>query len=128
LFDGMRAGDSAMVKETFTEDAQMFTATYDKSGKPMLQKGSLQNFLVAIGTPRDKVLDEPIYNTEIKIDDRLAQVWTDYAFYLGKDFHHCGVDAFQLFKTDEGWKIFHITDTRRTEGCDVPEEVKAKRK
>ncbi|TAK42505.1 MAG: hypothetical protein EPO28_07185 [Saprospiraceae bacterium] len=31
---------------------------------------------------------------------------------------HCGVNAIQLFKSAEGgWKIIHITDTRRREGC-----------
>ncbi|MBI5914693.1 MAG: nuclear transport factor 2 family protein [Bacteroidetes bacterium] len=30
---------------------------------------------------------------------------------------HCGVDAFQLFKGENGWKITQISDTRRRENC-----------
>jgi len=128
LFDGMRAGDSSMVSDVFKKDVQLYTVATDREGNPILHKGSLDKFLTAVGTPHDKVWDEPIWNTEIRVDGRLAQVWTDYAFYLGKDFSHCGVDAFELYKTEEGWKIFHLADTRKREGCEVPEYIKAKRK
>lgn len=123
VFDAMRAGDSTMLGKSFVADAQMYTATYDKEGNPILTQGSLHQFKLAVGSSHDKVYDEPIWNTEIKIDGLLAQVWTDYAFYLGDSFSHCGVDAFQLFKTQEGWKIFHLTDTRRRDNCEIPEYV-----
>lgn len=128
VFDAMRAGDSTLLGESFMPDANMYTATHDKTGNPVLHQGSLQQFKAAIGTPHEKVYDEPIWNTEIKIDGLLAQVWTDYAFYLGDTFSHCGVDAFQLFKTAEGWKIFQLTDTRRKEDCDIPQHIKKVKK
>lgn len=124
VFDAMRAGDSTMLGKSFMPDVQMFTAIYDKDGNPVLNRGSLHQFKLAIGSPHDRIYDEPIWNTEIKIDGLLAQVWTDYAFYLGDTFSHCGVDAFQLFKTKEGWKIFHLTDTRRRDNCEIPEHIK----
>ena len=42
---------------------------------------------------------------------------------MGKRFSHCGVDAFQLVKTAAGWKIFQLSDTRRKEKCEIPEEI-----
>ena len=57
----------------------------------------------------------------MEIDGNLAQVWTKYAFFLGEDFDHCGVDAFQLFNDGDGWKIFQLVDTRHREGCELPE-------
>ncbi|HFA51249.1 MAG TPA: hypothetical protein ENJ95_19730 [Bacteroidetes bacterium] len=30
---------------------------------------------------------------------------------------HCGVNAFHLFKSREGWKITQVTDTRRRNNC-----------
>jgi hypothetical protein len=45
----------------------------------------------------------------------------EYAFYVGERLSHCGVDAFQLFKGPDGWRIFEIADTRRSEGCEEPE-------
>ncbi|MFM7855462.1 MAG: hypothetical protein ACKO96_26940, partial [Flammeovirgaceae bacterium] len=61
---------------------------------------------------------------KMEVDGRFAQVWCDYAFYVGNKFSHCGVDAFHLFKgSDNVWRIFHLVDTRRREGCAVPESV-----
>ena len=43
-----------------------------------------------------------------------------YAFYLDGELHHCGVNAFQLVRTADGWAAFSIADTSREEGCDWP--------
>ncbi|TRX62238.1 hypothetical protein FNH22_02325 [Fulvivirga sp. M361] len=126
LFEGMRLGDSAMVHSTFMETAQMYTILRNKEGQPILRKGSLQKFLNAVGSTHDQVWNEPIWDIEVKIDQDFAQLWASYAFYAGNTFSHCGVDAFHLFRTEEGWKIFQITDTRKKEGCKIPGEIKDK--
>ena len=60
---------------------------------------------------------------EIRIEDNLAAVWLEYAFYVGDRLDHCGEDHFQLARTTEGWKIIAIADTQRSSGCsDPPEE------
>ena len=53
----------------------------------------------------------------MRIDGPLAVVTVDYTFYAGPRLSHCGIDAFQLFRGPEGWKIFQLTDTRRRTGC-----------
>ena len=65
-------------------------------------------------------LEEPIWDPVVEVSDRLATVWVKYAFYADEQFSHCGVDAFQLFKSEQGWKIFQIADTRRREDCWEP--------
>jgi len=118
LFDGMREGDSAKVSATFHKDVNMYTSFTNKEGKLVLKKGKLSSFLNAIGTPHDKIWDEKISGTIVLIDGGIAQVWTDYAFYIDEEFSHCGVDAFHLVKEPSGnWKIIHLMDTRRKEGC-----------
>lgn len=119
LFNGMRAGDSTLVRNVFYTDARSITIS-EKDGKPDFRIGSVDRFVEAVGTPHDKVWDEPIWDTDVKIDGNFAQVWTKYAFYLGDQFHHCGVDAIQLFKTENGWRIFQLTDTRQVEDCELP--------
>ncbi|UII29990.1 nuclear transport factor 2 family protein [Fulvivirga ulvae] len=128
LFEGVRAGDSAMVHTVFYDDVDFYTTLTNKEGKPVLHKGTLKGFLDAIGSPHDVVWDEPIWDTEIRIDGNLAQVWTKYAFYAGDKFSHCGVDAFHLFKSENGWKIFHLTDTREWQDCNVPDDIKKRHK
>jgi hypothetical protein len=119
LFDGMREGDSAKVASVFSKEVNMYTSFTDQQGQKLIRKGALAPFLTAIGTPRAEIWDEKIWNTSIEIDGGIAQVWTEYAFYVGTAFSHCGVDAFHLIKEGvEGWKIVHLMDTRRKEGCE----------
>lgn len=126
LFDGMREADSAMVASVFLDGAKLFTASVNKAGEPELVREEVSKFVKSISSVQKNMLNEPIWDYDVKIDGNLAQVWTKYAFYYGTRFSHCGVDAFQLFKTKEGWKIFNLVDTRQREGCEVPAEVKTK--
>jgi ketosteroid isomerase-like protein len=118
LFDAMRAGDSAAVRALFHPDARLISVGI-REGVPALRaEASIDGFVEAVGTPHDEVWDERLDDVEIRVDGPLASVWTDYAFFLGETFSHCGVDAFLLFRTAEGWRIVSIADTRRREGCE----------
>jgi hypothetical protein len=44
--------------------------------------------------------------------------WTPYNIFIDGDFHHCGVDLFVMRRVDDTWRITHLDDTRRTEGCE----------
>jgi len=125
LFKGMNLGDSAMVHSAFTASPTMVTVFKNNEGVPVMRGGEkLQEFLNAVGTPHEEKWAEPIWDVKIQMDGNFAQVWCKYGFYLGKQFSHCGVDAFQLFKGLEGkWKIFHLADTRSKEGCNVPATI-----
>ena len=116
LFDGMRAGDSAAVRRVFHPQVQLTTALV-RNGAPVLQVDSLAMFLRAVGTPHDVVWDERTYDEIVHVDGTLAQAWTPYDFFAGEKFSHCGVDAFTLAKTAEGWRIIALGDTRRRTGC-----------
>ena len=59
------------------------------------------------------IYEERISDYQVRIDGIMATVWTPYEFYLNDEFHHGGVNAFQLFRGEEGWKIVSISDTRR---------------
>ena len=116
LFDGMRAGDSAVVRSTMHPEARLVT-TAIRDGAPALRVESIDDFIRAVGTPHDAVWDERISAVEVRVDEPLATAWMDYRFYAGERFSHCGVNAFQLFRAADGWKIIQITDTRRA-SCD----------
>jgi reactive intermediate/imine deaminase len=116
LFDGMRAGDSAMVRSTFHPNAQLATAIV-KEGNAIIESDKLDGFIQAVGTPHKEVWDERISNERVEIDGTLASVWTDYSFYVDDKFSHCGVDAFHLAKSGGEWKIVALADTRRRQGC-----------
>lgn len=111
LFDAMRAGDSAAVRAVFHPKAAMATAG------PRLDIDGVDAFARAVGTPHADQWDERIYAPVIHVDGALATVWTEYSFFIGGKFSHCGTDAFQLVRLDEAWRIFALVDTRRRTGC-----------
>lgn len=130
LFTAMQKNDTVMFKSVFGTDVTMATVSVNKEGKQVLQRSSgISDFVKAIAKPNPKgVLNEEIWNVKVQIDGAFAQAWCDYAFYVGSTFSHCGVDAFQLIKTEAGWKIFHLADTRKKTGCTIPEVIQNKYK
>ena len=122
LFDGMRKGDSAMVRSTFDPGARMATALLRPTGEAVYRfdADGVDGFAQAVGTPHDKVWDEKLWDVQVHVDRNLATVWTRYAFFLGGEFSHCGVDTFTLAKGAEGWRIIFLADTRQREGCQLP--------
>jgi hypothetical protein len=117
LFDGMRSSDTSMIRRAFATNNTMETIVRTKDGKSVVRTENINSFIKSIGAPHSKTYDERIVFTKILIDDNLASVWTDYKFYVGDQFSHCGVNSFQLFKGEDGWKIIYIIDTRKKENC-----------
>lgn len=115
LFDGMRKGDSSMVKAAFAPGAILQTIATPPGGQTKVRTEPVQRFLEAVGTPHTDVWDERIEFGKILIDGALASVWTPYKFYRGTNYSHCGVNSFQLVKMDGTWRIVYLIDTRRKE-------------
>ncbi len=116
LFEAMRTNDSTLARSTFHPTARLGRAQEDG-----IAFGSPDGIVAAIGQPKDEVWDEPIWDWTVNVDGRLAQMWTRYAFYRGDAFSHCGVDAFELYRSDEaGWQITQLVDTSRQEDCWYP--------
>lgn len=118
LFDGMRSADSAVVRSTFHPDAVLI-GTEDREGEPSTSIRSIDGFVRAVGGASGE-WDERFWGWEVRVDENLASVWTEYAFYLDGEFSHCGVDAFLLARDGGDWKIVSLADTRRQEGCEEP--------
>ncbi|MFK7949032.1 MAG: nuclear transport factor 2 family protein [Saprospiraceae bacterium] len=117
LFDGMRETDSTKIRAVVYPNATLKTISTNKKGKSKINTGSMEQFIASVGSEHDGVYDEKIWSYDIKVDGNMATAWTEYTFYVDKKLLHCGVNAFELFKSDEGWKIIGITDTRRKNNC-----------
>jgi hypothetical protein len=116
MFNGMRARDSAMMRSTMVPSTMLDRVSATGTlGDPIAMNAFIDR--VAAGTGPGG--DEQIKDTKIQIDGPMASVWTYYTFTPGGKtaIDHCGVDAFLLRKGPDGWKIFHISDTSRNEGC-----------
>jgi|GEM_PF-74977 len=125
VFDAMRWSDTMLAKPLFAPNCRLYTPVTNASGQTNLNEENLSSFMKAIGSSRKEILDERILKYKMDIDGPLAQVWADYNLYLGGKFIHCGIDVFHLYKSNQGWKIFELADTRRKTGClaDPKDEV-----
>ncbi|GAA4281996.1 nuclear transport factor 2 family protein [Gaetbulibacter aestuarii] len=118
FFDGFHKGDSSMVASVMTRDAILQTIGKNKAGKTLLRQEGLDGLLKAIAyRPDDQKWDERLLDYDINIDGAMAHAWTPYEFWFNDAFSHCGVNSFQLFKSENGWKIIYLIDTRRRTGC-----------
>lgn len=117
LFDGMRKGDTTLMRSAFAPGANLQSIGKNKEGEVGVRTENIDKFIESIGKPHKDVYDERITYDMIKVDDNLAVAWTPYQFYVGDKFSHCGVNSFQLVKLNGEWKIQYIIDTRRKEGC-----------
>ncbi len=117
LFDAMRASDAESLSSCFHESAKMLTAMVDEQGNTRLAESTVSGFADAISKAEEGTLDERITGWDIKVDGPMAMAWTNYEFYRGDTFSHCGVNNFTLFKDNGSWKIIQIIDTRNRTGC-----------
>ena len=113
MFDGMRAKDTTAIRATMHPEARLMTAAVGPEGERRVVESSIDRFLTSVAAaPVD--LDEQLTDGyPVMIDDGLAVAWTPYHFYAGGQLSHCGTNAFTLARSDDGWQIVHIMDTRR---------------
>jgi hypothetical protein len=118
FFEGFHKGDTIIMKSVMVENLPNQTVFTNKEGKANVINSDISEFLKAIGSrSSDQVWEEKLLDYKVQIDGNLAHVWTPYEFWFNGNFSHCGANAFTLAKTDDGWKIVHLIDSRRKEGC-----------
>lgn len=120
FFEGFHAQDSMIIKKVVHKEVRMQSIGKNRTGETVLSSQDFGGFLESIcSIPETTQFKEEIHNYEVKLDGKMANVWTPYTFYINDAISHCGTNSFQLFKRDGVWKIFYIVDTRDREGCAV---------
>ncbi len=124
LFDGMSEGDTAKIRTQFFDTIdRMHTVQHFFPSRgdttSVAQFGTVKEFLERVRTlkPQGIAFEERILRYDILRDGDFATVWCPYEVYVNTQFRHCGVDVFTMTKTAQGWKILHLSDTRRKDGC-----------
>jgi hypothetical protein len=117
LLDGWREADAAKLEAALHRDFREVTL-HLQDGKwnfAVEYREHLINMMKRIpkGTWDDQLLDPVIH-----VDGPIAVVWSHYKFTVrftengvAHSPSHCGVETFQLYRTDTGWKIVNFADT-----------------
>ena len=115
FFDTMATRDVEGARSVLMPDGRLF-AVREENGQASARASSIQNYLDNLGK-RKQDYRERMWNPEVRIHGPIAAVWTPYDFWVDGKFSHCGIDAFDLVKTPDGWKIAGGTYTVERTGC-----------
>ena len=115
LFDAMRTRDTAAIRALAHPQLRMFIPA-EENGRASVRTTSLDEFISQVAASAERLDEKPI-RPEVRVDGRLASVWTYYEFVRGSDFSHCGTDAFHFIREGGRWIIVGLAYTVQREGC-----------
>jgi hypothetical protein len=104
FFDTMTAHDVEGARQILQPQGRFHAMTM-KDGKPDVRAFSNEEYFADLQAGSKRKMQERIWNPEIRINGLIANVIAPYDFWIDGKFSHCGIDAFDLIKTEEGWKI-----------------------
>jgi Putative lumazine-binding len=117
FFNGMKTGDTTVIRAIFTEGVIFQSIARTKEGGTVVKTEAADEFLKIVAKENGN-LDERITFGQVLVDGSLASVWTPYNFFYKGQFAHCGVNSFQMVKINGHWRIQYLIDTRRKKGCE----------
>lgn len=103
FFDTMTARDVDGARKILMPQGR-FHAMRIQDGKPDVRAFSNEEYFSQLASSK-QVMRERMWNPEVRIHGLIATVWAPYDFWIDGKFSHCGIDAFDLIRTEEGWKI-----------------------
>ena len=116
FFSAMSARDTSLTRALFLPEGQYFSIKEDSS-HVSIRNTTRAEYVNSLASSSDHWL-EKMREPEVLIHDRVAILWTKYDFYRNGKWSHCGVDAFSLLKTAQGWKIVGFIYTVEHIDCD----------
>jgi hypothetical protein len=115
FFDAMANRDAAAALEVMIPEGRFFSLR-EENGEMVTRTFTNDEFAQGLETQEQDLL-ERLWEPEVRIRGGIATVWTPYDFFLDGEFHHCGIDAFDLLNDGTGWKITGGVYTVETSGC-----------
>jgi hypothetical protein len=117
LLDAISDRDSASFRALVMPQLQNLVV-FPEDDSVRLAWRETEGSIRSLGSPGPKYL-ERMWEPTVLVSGPIAAVWTPYDFYRDGEFSHCGIDAFHLVKTGEGWRVAAImyTVVRPQERC-----------
>ena len=103
FFDTMTAKDVDGARRILQPQGR-FHAMRIRDGKPDVRAFSNEEYFADLQASKQP-MRERIWNPDVRVNGLIATVQAPYDFWIGGKFSHCGVDAFNLIKTEDGWKL-----------------------
>ena len=121
LFDEMAAANAAGILATGTAENQLVAVRKLKDGKSRIDVINGEAFTKFFTKPG--AIKEIMYAPNVEVSGDWAMVWGRYVFYVGDKLSHCGINQFNLVRTDAGWKIANGASTIDPNDCSAKEKA-----
>ena len=121
LFDEMRAANAAGILATGTAENQLVAVRKLKDGKTRVDVINGEAFTKFFTKP--DAVEEVMYAPNVEVSGDWAMVWGRYVFFVGDKISHCGINQFNLVRTDAGWKIANGASTINPGDCNEKEKA-----
>jgi hypothetical protein len=115
FFHAMAAKDVEAARAVTVPEGRWFAVRPVEGRRTIRSFSNAEDF--AAWPTREGWYLERIWDAEVRVDGELATLRAPYDFWLDGAFHHCGVDAIDLLRDDDGWKVIGGAYTMRQEGC-----------
>jgi hypothetical protein len=115
LFQAMQGHDAALAATVLMPEGTI-SSVRNVNGKPVVRHTANREFIDELPKSTDAYL-ERIWDATVSRHGRLAIVTAPYDFHLNGVFSHCGVDVFEVYETEDGWRISGIAYTVLKEDC-----------
>lgn len=121
LFDGMAAANATAILATGTAENQLVAIQKGRDGKSRVSVIGGEQFTKFFTKPgaAKEVMPDP----KVTIDGDWAMVWGRYVFFNEGKLSHCGINQFNLVRTDAGWKIANGASTMDPGACSEQEKA-----
>ena len=121
LFAQMRAANAAGILATGTADNQLVAIRKLKDGKTRIDVINGEAFTKFFTKPN--AVEEVMYAPNVEVSGDWAMVWGRYVFFVGENISHCGINQFNLVRTEAGWKIANGASTINPGDCNEKEKA-----
>ncbi len=113
LFAAMKAKSFEDIRALFAPEGQLVAIDKPRDGKGVSKTRvfTAESFAKAISEAKGADFIEKMSNKDVRITGDLAIVAGRYTFYVGEKFSHCGMNTFNLVRTDTGWRIANAAST-----------------
>jgi imidazolonepropionase-like amidohydrolase len=112
LFEAMRAKNADAIRALFIAEGQLVAVDKPRNGEGISKTRifTADAFAKMIAEGKGEYI-EKMPEKDVKISGDFALVVGRYTFYVGDKFSHCGVNSFQMVKTETGWRIANAAST-----------------
>ncbi|HKP70596.1 MAG TPA: nuclear transport factor 2 family protein [Pyrinomonadaceae bacterium] len=113
LFAAMKAKDAEQIKAVFSPEGQLVAIDKPREGTGISKTRMLSGDAFATMISGNKGADyiEFMPSPEARVSGDLAVVSGRYTFHLGEKLSHCGMNTFNLVRTESGWRIANAAST-----------------